>query len=65
MIKIEDINNELPLIWSRLNFPLDEIETIPDLNRSPSDMSWHSLLSDEAINKIKSKYHEDFELLGY
>lgn len=64
-IKIENIRDELPHIWRHLGLPPSELKMIPDLNQSPSDVSWNSLLSVAAINKIRSAYSEDFELLGY
>ena len=65
ILKIENINSQLPSVWSRLGLPLSDLESIPDLNRSPSEVNWDSLLSEKAINKIKTKYHEDFNLLDY
>ena len=65
IIKIEHIANELPGIWNQLKLPLHEISSIPKTNESPSDKSWESLLSNEAIQKLAGKYADDFKLLGY
>ncbi|MDA7436137.1 sulfotransferase family protein [Synechococcus sp. AH-601-B19] len=65
IIKIEHIADELPGIWNQLELPLQEISSIPKINASPSEKSWESLLSVEAIDKLKNIYKEDFELLNY
>jgi len=65
IIKIEHIADEIPGIWNQLGLPLQEISSIPVINASPSEKSWESLLSVEAIDKLKNIYKKDFELLNY
>ena len=65
IIKIEHIAEELPAIWNQLKLPLEEIRNIPILNKSPSEKSWESVLSNEAIDKLETIYANDFKLLNY
>lgn len=65
IIKLEKIAHELPRVWQQLGLPPEEIIAIPNLNRSSGEANWESMLSNEAIEKIKTQYAKDFEFLKY
>ena len=65
IVKIEQIDNELPGIWNQLELPLHEISNIPKINESPGEQSWETALSNEAIKKLGNQLADDFQLLNY
>ena len=65
IIKLENLREELAEVWNDIGLPLEDLDNIPHLNVSPSEYTWQELLSEEAIQKIKTWYAKDFEFLNY
>jgi hypothetical protein len=73
VIKLEDLENGLRDIWSRLSLNEEDLIHIPKLNvtckKNTSDSDyirdWKNMVTDSAYDFIMEKYSRDFELLGY
>ena len=66
IIKLEEINQELPKTWAEIGLPADKLKIIPVTNKSTKGVKTQDLeLSDKAIKKIKSNYFKDFDLFNY
>ena len=65
VVKIENIDTELPKIFQHLGLPSDSMTKIPKLNQSPGSDNPLQMLSRSAIDKDNKAYERDFLLLGY
>jgi hypothetical protein len=65
IVRIENIDTELPKIFQHLGLPSDSMTKIPKLNQSPGSDDPLHLLSRSAIDKVNKAYERDFSLLGY
>ena len=65
VVKIENIDTELPKIFQHLGLPSNSMTKLPKLNQSPGSDNPLQMLCRSAIDKDNKAYERDFLLLGY